>query len=85
LVVGEKMFKKSKEHLEETNWSYWKHLSHSIKQSNRLLVIAFKSYVHGIVPAWYKSDGPVSVYKMYRQISKIHHVQKMFKELDKKD
>lgn len=77
------MIKESKQHLKETEWSYWKHLRHSIKQSNRLIVLAVKSYIHGIVPAWYKSDGPVTIYKMYKEISKIHHVQKIFKSLNK--
>lgn len=76
------MLSKSKEHLEETQWSYWKHLRHSFKQSNRLISIAFKSYIHGIVPAWYKSDGPVTIYKMYREIQKIHHIKKIFNKLD---
>lgn len=77
------MIKESKEHLKETKWSYWKHLRHSFKQSNRLVLVAFKSYIHGIVPAWYKSDGPIAIYKMYREISKIHHVQKVFKNISK--
>jgi hypothetical protein len=76
------MFEESKEHLKETEWSYWYHLRHSFKQSNRLLIIALKSYLHGLFPWMYKSDGPVAIYKMYREISKIHHIQKMFKKLD---
>lgn len=77
------MFKKSKEHLEETEWGYWKHLSHSVKQSNRLIITAIKSYIHGLVPAWYKADGPITIFKMYHQIKRIHHVAKL--ERDMKD
>lgn len=77
------MIRESKEHLKETGWSYWKHLAHSVKQSTRLIIVALKSIIHGLVPAWYKADGPVTVYKMYREISKIHHVKKIFKDLDK--
>ena len=84
---GKKMkrnyIKETKEHLKETKWTYWYHLKHSFVQSNRLLKIAIKSYLHGIFPWMYKSDGPVTIYKIYREISKIHHVQKIFKDLDK--
>ena len=76
-----KLYRKSKEHLEETEWSYWKHLTHSIHQSNKLIATALKSYIHGIFPCWFKADGPVTVAKMYHQIMKIHHVNKMIKEM----
>lgn len=78
------MFNKSKEHLKETQWSYWKHLCHSFKQSNKLISVAFKSYIHGIVPAWYKSDGPVTIIKMYHQIMKIQHIWKMNRDMKDK-
>ena len=80
-----KLITEAKEHLQETEWSYLYHLKHSFIQSNRLLKVAIKSYLHGIFPWMYKSDGPVTIYKIYREISKIHHVQKIFKNLDKKD
>lgn len=75
------MFKKSKEHLNETGWSYKTHLIHSINQSNKLLSIAIKSYIHGIFPCWYKSDGPTSIIKMYHKIMKIHHIWKINKTM----
>lgn len=78
-----KKIKITKEHLKETEWSYWYHLRHSFKQSNRLIITALKSYIHGVFPWMYKSDGPVTIYKMYKEISKIHHVQKIFKNLNK--
>jgi len=81
--AGIKMFKKIKEHLKETEWSYWKHLSHSIQQSNKLIGCAVKSYIHGIFPCWFKADGPITVAKMYHQINKIHHVHKMIQQMKK--
>lgn len=75
-----KKINESKDHLTETGWSYREHLVHSVKQSNRLIIIAFKSYVHGIFPWMYKSDGPLAVYKIYKEISKIRHIQKIFKK-----
>jgi hypothetical protein len=75
------MFKESKEHLKETGWSYWQHLRHSVKQSNRLIATAIKSYIHGIFPCWYKSDGPITIIKMYHTIMKIHHIWKINKDM----
>jgi hypothetical protein len=74
------MLKKSKEHLRDTGWSYHQHLIHSFKQGNKLVVIAFKSYVHGIIPSVWISDGPVSIMKMYRQIKKLQHHYRLFKK-----
>jgi len=67
------MIKDSKDHLEETGWSYWFHLKHSFKQSNRLLKAAIKSYIHGIIPAVYISDGPKTVVKIYNEIKRFRH------------
>ena len=78
------MFKKSKEHLEETEWTYWVHLCHSIKQSNRLILTAIKSYIHGLVPAWFKADGPKTVFRMYHEIKRIRHIEKMEREMKDK-
>lgn len=78
------MFSNSKKHLEETRWGYWYHLKHSFKQSNRLILVALKSYVHGICPALYKADGPIVIIKMYHQIMKIHHIWKMKKDMEDK-
>ena len=78
----EKKLKDAKDHLEETEWSYWYHLQHSFRQSNRLVITAIKSYIHGIFPFWFKNDGPLTIYKMYREISKIHHIHKLFNKKD---
>lgn len=77
-----KLFKTSSKHLKETGWSYWQHLSHSIKQSNRLIVIAIKSYIHGIMPWMFVASGPVGVYKIYKEIKHMHHVQKILENVD---
>jgi len=71
---------KTQQHLSESQMSYAKHLAHSIKQSNRLIVIALKSYVHGVLPWFFASDGPLGVYQIYREIRRMHHVQKLFKD-----
>lgn len=73
---------KARNHLKETDWTYWQHFRHSVKQSNRLIVIAVKSYIHGLLPWLYPSSGPVGIYQIYREIRKLHHVQKMFQRHD---
>lgn len=75
-----KFLKESKHHLHESGWTYGQHLMHSIRQSNRLMLIAVKSYLHGIFPWIWASSGPVGIYKIYSEIRRLHHVQKKFKE-----
>ena len=70
-----------KEHLEEAEKTYWAHLKHAFKQSNKLIVAAIKSYIHGIFPHLYKADGPITVIKIYREIRRIRHIQKLDKAL----
>ena len=76
------MFKKIKDHLTESEMTYWYHLRHSFKQSNRLIVIAFKSYVHGVLPWIWNSAGPLGIYRIYKEIKRMHHIQKQFKKDD---
>jgi hypothetical protein len=71
---------KAQQHLKESEMSYWTHLGHSVKQSNRLIVIALKSYVHGVLPWLFAADGPLGVYGIYREIRRMHHVQRIFKD-----
>lgn len=73
-----KFLKKIEYHLkEETGWGYWFHLFHSFKNSFRLVTIAFKSVVHGILPNVWKAEAPKEVIKMYHEIMKIEHIRKM--------
>jgi hypothetical protein len=72
-------FKIAKDHLKETEWSYCYHLIHSFKQSNRLVITAIKSYIHGIFPWLYKNDGPITIFKIYREIKRIRHIKKLEK------
>lgn len=65
--------KKSKRHLNDTGWGYWKHLRHAFKQSNRLIIAALKSYVHGILPSVWIADGPKTIVKIYREVKRLKH------------
>jgi len=67
------MFERSKEHLKDTGWGYWKHLRHSFMQSNRLIITALKSYIHGIFPSIFVADGPKMIVKIYKEIKRLKH------------
>ena len=71
-----------KEHLEEAEKTYRAHLKHAFRQSNKLIVAAIKSYIHGIFPNLYKADGPLTVIKIYREIRRIRHIQKLERTLN---
>jgi hypothetical protein len=44
--------------------------------------MAVKSYIHGVFPGIYANDGPVGIYRIYKEIKHLHHVQKLFKKED---
>jgi hypothetical protein len=67
----------AKQHLQDSNMGYWTHLAHSFRQSNRLVTIAVKSYVHGVFPWFFASEGPVGVFKIYKEIRQQRHIRKI--------
>ena len=69
--------KSARQHLQDSNMGYWTHLAHSFRQSNRLISIAVKSYIHGIFPWLFANRGPVGVYKIYREIRNKRHIRKI--------
>ena len=83
-----KWFRNSIHHLKvETGWGYFYHLWHSIQNTCALIVIAFKSLVHGLFPWIWKADAPKGVIRMYHQIMRIEHIAKMdkLKEIPKNE
>jgi hypothetical protein len=76
------MIKSSIKHLKDTGWGYWKHLRHSFMQSNRLIVVVLKSYVHGIIPSLFISDGPKTIVKIYREIRRLKHHDDVTRDSD---
>ena len=74
------IIKESIYHLKaETGWSYRYHLWRSVINSSRLIKIAFKSIVLGLLPFMWKADAPIGVIKLYHEIMKIEHIRKMDK------
>jgi len=74
---------RSRAHLEEADMGYWPHLTHAFHQSNRLVVVAVKSYIHGLFPLWYKSDGPKTIIRIYHEIRRIRHLDSMARDYEK--
>ena len=72
--------KSAREHLNDSQMGYWTHLIHSFKQSNRLVAIAVKSYIHGVFPWVFANRGPVGVYKIYREIRNMRHIRKILND-----
>jgi len=69
--------KSIREHLKDSQMGYWTHMAHSFRQSNRLVAIAVKSYIHGIFPQFFANRGPVGVFKIYREIRNQRHIRKI--------
>lgn len=74
--------KKMREHLHESGMTYGQHLAHSVHQSWSLIIIAVKSIIHGVLPWFFASAGPLGVYRIYKEIRRLDHVQKLFKSHD---
>ena len=51
------MIKNSKNHLNEANETYLKHMAVNFKIGFSTLVTGFKFLVHGIIPAIFKKNG----------------------------
>ncbi len=62
------------EHLEEAGMGYWRHLAHAFHMSTQLITTAFKSYIHGIFPFWFKATGPRKIIEIYFEIRRIRHI-----------
>ena len=74
------MLNQIKEHLKESEKNYWDHLRHAFRLSNRMIVGAIKSYILGIFPFEFKADGPLTIFKIYREIRKIRHIKELEKQ-----
>ena len=53
------MFKNSKDHLNEVNETYFKHMTVNLKIGLSKLITGFKFLIHGIIPALFKKNGRV--------------------------
>jgi len=74
------MLKNVKEHLKQSNMTYWYHCKHASKHGTRLVVAGLKSYVHAVLPWFWKYDGPKTVIKIYSEMRRLKHLRRMMQE-----
>ena len=77
------LFSACRRHLTEAEMGYWPHLTHAFHQSNRLVAVAIKSYIHGIFPLWFKADGPKTIIRIYHEIRRIRHIDRIARAMEK--
>lgn len=71
-----------KQHLRDSGWSYFQHMSHGLHQVGKLAVITFKGLVHSFVPGIWASAAPIGIYNMYKDLKRHKHVQKAYERHD---
>lgn len=74
------MIKKSKQHLQESNMSYFYHMKHSLYQGSRLIIHGLKSYLHAFIPPIYKYDGPKFVITLFKELRQVTHMKKLIEK-----
>ena len=75
---------KHRQHLEETGWTYWQHLHHSIVVCSRLMKIVVLGLLHGLFPAFWANKGPVGIYRLFKDMRRLRHTQKYFEAEDQR-
>lgn len=76
---------KWKQHLDDTGWTYWQHLHHSVTVGNELISIALRGYLHGLFPNIWANVAPVRIYRIFKSIRSLRHTQKLFDAEDQRE
>lgn len=76
------MFKRWRQHLIDCTWTYWEHFTHGMHQCGRLASITIKGFIHSIIPGLYPSEAPLGIYRLYKDMRKLKHVQRVYKRED---
>jgi hypothetical protein len=69
-----------REHLVESSMSYTYHCKHGLINGTRLLLGAIASYIHSFFPQLFPRYSIMTVIKLYHEIKKHHHIQKIEKK-----
>ena len=64
------MIKKSKEHLNSVNESYFKHMNIAINVGFKMLSGGLIALIHGIVPGIFQNDASNKIRELYEFINK---------------
>ncbi len=73
-------FEKSNKHLDDSNMSYGYHLTHSVVNGNKLLLLALSSYIHALLPWKLKQHAARGVIKMYEDMKIWPHLRRAMLE-----
>lgn len=61
------MFRKSLQHLQESQVNYFEHFKFAIKAGILLLIAGFASLIHAIVPQWFQGTAAFTVIRLYKE------------------
>jgi hypothetical protein len=61
------MLESSKKHLRESRTTYLEHLKFAIYAGVLLFIAAISSFIHSIIPAFFKGTAAFIVIKLYKQ------------------
>ena len=64
------MIKKSKEHLDLANETYFQHFKVAFNVSRLMIVGGFQAIIHAICPALFETSASDKIKKLYEKISK---------------
>ena len=70
-----------KQHLKDSQMSYWYHFKHSLRNGLGLQWLAITSIVHAIFPQIWAQHSARGVIKMYNRMKQFAHLRKLQKNL----
>lgn len=79
------VWQKSNKHLKDSNMTYWYHFWHSVKNGNKLLLYAFSSYAHAILPGKLKQHAARGIITIYEGMKKWPHLRRAMYEISIKN
>ena len=59
------MIKKSQQHLEKTNESYFEHMVIALKISSQLIIGAYMAFMHALIPSIFTTSASNKIKKLY--------------------
>jgi len=72
--------KSIKNHLDESDMTYWYHCKHGIINGFKLLAGAIASFIHSIFPFLLPRYSIITVLSLYHEIKRRQHIQKIEKQ-----
>jgi hypothetical protein len=67
----------AKQHLEDSEMTYWAHLRHSLANSGRLAWLALASLVHAFIPQVWPQTAAQGVIRIYNRMRQYRHLRRL--------